>query len=397
MKLFVSLLTALFIFSTVSASEISPGEQIADIQQNEQYQIFNSVENLDDMRIAHAVGVENNNFYHSLEILDNEERTNAVIEIMFMDRVSDDINELAKRIEQKWNVGLFEEALMLNPILAPVSRWDEDVQISARDSVYVLAMDCKVSNGNIFALIGFTGDGTGSKYSMNVSTDGGVTWAETFVLGGFTYEMNDLDACVSDDHFWVIYTGGTAAQQNQTMWIMRFKISDGTSDTMPNGSISYNIFTDTDALTDVAISSNEDNNSNRLYVYAIINDGTIRKFWGHTDEVNWTEVTMSISDALQGLDATWNTSSPTNKHYIISYINNSDFVKICNGYNGDVLYSYSIGNTISDYTTSVGAWRDTILYAFNYYDTVHRTRYLVQYGDGGTWFWRYLVCWEYRS
>ncbi|RKX68438.1 hypothetical protein DRP43_05615 [candidate division TA06 bacterium] len=407
MKLFVTLLTALFIFSAISAAEIAPDEQIADIQQNEQYQISNSVEDLNDMRIAHAVGVENNSFYHSLEILDNEERMNAMIEIMFMTSVSDDIKELAKNIEQKWNVGLFEEALMLlanlnnsegvkgnacvgiswrNPILAPVSRWGEDVQISARDSVYVLAMDCKISNGNVFALLGFTGDGAGSKYSMNVSTDGGVTWAETYVLGGFTYEMNDLDACVSGDHFWVIYTGGGTTSQNQTMWIKRFKISDGTADTMPNGSSVYGIFTDTDVLKDVAISSNEDNLHNRVYVHAIINDGTIRKFWGYTDEVNWTEVTMSISDALQGLDATWNTSSPTSKYYIISYINNSDSVKICNGSNGDVLYSYSIGNTISAYTTSVGAWRDTVLCAFNYYGTVSRTRYLVQYGDGGSWY-----------
>jgi hypothetical protein len=225
------------------------------------------------MRIAHAVGVENKNFYHSLEILDNKERMNAMIEIMFMNRVSGDIKELAKRIEQKWNIGLFEEALVLfanlnnsegvkgnacigiswrNPIPAPVSRWDEDVQISSRDSVYVLAMDCKVSNGNIFALLGFTGDGTGSKFSINVSTDGGFTWTETFALSGYTYEMNDIDACISGNHFWVIYTGGGATSQNEMLWIVRFKISDGMLDTMPNGSSTYNIFTDTDALTDVA-------------------------------------------------------------------------------------------------------------------------------------------------
>jgi hypothetical protein len=95
---------------------------------------------------------------------------------------------------------------------------------------------------------------------------------------------------------------------------------------------------------------------------------------------------MSISDALQGLDATWNTSSPTSSYRIISYINNSNSVKICDGSNGDLLYSYSIGNTIPEYTTSVGAWRDTILCAFNYYSTIHRTRYLVQYFDGGSWF-----------
>jgi hypothetical protein len=95
---------------------------------------------------------------------------------------------------------------------------------------------------------------------------------------------------------------------------------------------------------------------------------------------------QSISDALQGLDATWNTSSPTSSYRIISYINNSDFVKICDGSNGNVLHSYSIVNTLNYYTTSVSGCRDTILCAFNYYGTVHRTRYLVQYSDGGTWY-----------
>jgi len=362
-----------------------------------------ATENLLDMKVALPTGVENQPFYYVLETLTLEERQNARIEIEFMMPVSKNVEMFAQEIEQLWNSGYFDEALALfaelneidgvkgntligiswrTPIPAPVSDWADDVLISARDSIFVLAMDHNNGNDNLYAIIGFTGDGMGSKQAMNFSDDGGATWAETFVLYGFTYVMNDIDGCFVGDHFYVAYTGGIASAPNSMAWLRCFKAADGEQDTFPNGNGSFNIFNTTE-ITDVEISSNHDQYNNRLYFSCIEAGGITHFFWNDPYTVTWTGQAMNITDALQGYDMNWNLYFTTYA-LVISYITDANQVQIY-GWDGTTftnLMTYGINSTYYYYTTSCGGHDDTLFCAFNYHNTYHLVRYLIQYGSG---------------
>ncbi len=408
MKVLIAVMICLLFFVALSASEVIPMDPNSPIPTSavKTYNTVN-VTDMSDMKVAVPVGVENNPFYYNLETLTEQERQNARINIEFMGPVSENAATFAMAIEQKWNNGYFDEALLLfsqlneiqgikgnallginwrNPIPAPYSDWGSDVQVSARDSVFVLAMDHHNSNNNLFAMLGFTGDGQGSKYTANISTDGGANWAETYALGGFTYVMNDLDVCCVANHFYVAYSGGGSASPNSMAWLKRFKAADGQPDTMPNGSSTYNIFNTTE-ITDLEISSNQDQYNNRLYFCCIENGGVTHFYWNIPSSVTWTGIAMNITDALQGLDMNWNLNYSTYA-LIISFINDANQVKI---YGADFstfdnLYTYGINSTYNYYTTSCGGHDDTLFCAFNYHNTYNLVQYLIQYG-GGSWYY----------
>ena len=408
MKVLFAFVTVFICVFALSASATTPIDQWSGTQVNNSYSNNPITENLLDMKVARAIGVENNPFYYSLETLTLEERKNAHIDIEFMLPVSKNIEMFASEIENKWNSGHFDEALALLaeldemegvegnaligiswriPIPAPNSDWGSDVQVSARDSVFVLAMDHHNGNDNIFAMLGFTGDGQGSKYTANISTDGGATWAETYALYGFSYVMNDLDACCVADHFYVAYTGGGPGSPSSMAFLKRFKAADGQADTMPNGSSTYNIFNTTE-ITDLEISSNQDQTNNRLYFCCIENGGVTHFYWNIPTTVTWTGIAMNITDALQGLDMNWNLNTST-YFLVISYINNANQVQIYGIKSGDIfdnLYTYGINSTYSYYTTSCGGHDDTLFCAFDYHDTYHLVQYVIQY-SGGTWYY----------
>jgi len=412
MKIFVTVFTVLGVVMTLNAADI-PLDPHSDIPLSSSNTHNPATENLLDMKVALPTGVENQPFYYVLETLTLEERQNAKIDIEFMLPVSKSIEMFANEIENKWNSEYFDEALTLlaeldemegvkgnaligiswrTPIPAPASDWGNDVQISARDSVFVLAMDHDNGSNNLFAMTGFTGDGMGSKYTANISTNGGATWTETYALSGFSYVMNDLDACCVANHFYVAYSGGASSSPNSMAWLKRFHIATGQPDTMPNGNSTFNIFNTTEIM-DIDISSNHEQFDNRLYFYCIDDAGTIHNFWNNPTSVNWTGIATNINDALQGLDTDWNLNY-TNHSSILSYINNADQVKIYgrDGTTWDLLTTYGIINTpFDDFTTAVGGYGDTLFCAFSYDGTYMQVRYLVQYGDGGSWLYGFLA------
>ncbi|MBA7602314.1 hypothetical protein ES703_09403 [subsurface metagenome] len=408
MKRLFAFVTVFICIFALSASAITPVDPWSSPQVTNSYSNNPITEDLSDMKVARAIGVENNPFYYILETLTFEERKNAHIDIEFMLPVSKSIEIFANEIENKWNSGYFDEALELfaelnemegvkgnaligiswrTPIPAPTSDWGIDVQISTRDSVFVLAMDHHNSNDNLFAVLGFTGDGMGSRLSINISTNGGATWSETYTLGGYAFVMNDLDGCCVGNNFYIAYTGGAPANPNAMAWLKCFKATNGQQDTFPNGSYSFKVLEVTE-ITDVEISSNHDQYNNRLYFSCIEAGGITHFFWNDLTTVTWTGLAMNITDALQGYDMNWNLYF-TNYALIISYINDANQVKIY-GWDGttfDNLYTYGINSTYYYYTTSCGGHDDTLFCAFNYYGTTyHLVQYLIQYG-GGSWYY----------
>ncbi len=256
-------------------------------------------------------------------------------------------------------------------------------------------MDRHIPTGNLFAVLGFTGDGMESRWTVNISTDGGANWAETYALGGFQYVMNDVDGAVGANNFYVAYTGGVTAAPNVMAWIKTFEASDGSADTFPDGSSSYKVFetTDPDTIMDVEFSTNQDEYNNRLYYLAIIKNGVIRFFWGYPDIINWTEITTGVTDALQGLDANWNYNS-SDYWLVFTYIDDADSLLMygIDWYDTwNRLIGYNVYGTYSYSTTSCDGWCDTLFCTFQYEGTNMEVRYLVRYGAGGGWYFGFLA------
>lgn len=351
-------------------------------------------------------------FWSVLEVLTPEERANAKIDIILDVTESSEAHNFAKHLEQLWNNHQYDEALskftelnkMINPMGATVGiSWREPilspelsdnpyVQIVNRDSIYVVAFDVDYSNGNYFCVLGLEGDrtGGGSRFSVNISTNGGTNWSETYCLGGFAYKMNDIGGEVSGRHFWVGYTGGNG---NRTLWLQRYKTTDGERDTFPNGSATYAAFVapTTDTIKELEIASNHTYVNNRVYLFCIMDSDSLRFFWGDTNGVSWSADHPPYANAKNGLDACWNEGyniSDSNV-FFISYVGTNDTVNIfrCDRtVTWDRYFRYYIGSCPEEAEkTTIGAYRDTLCCAFLYQGG--RVRYLIKYGSNPIWYY----------
>ncbi|MCK4421321.1 hypothetical protein KAW48_05935 [candidate division WOR-3 bacterium] len=263
--------------------------------------------------------------WKGLERMNQEERENSEISLILEKEASDQALQMAQRIENLWNSGEFEEALLLFPELEPLtdinemaignawrtpvpteyeSRWGDDVRIGNRDSVLVNVLDIHRATGNLFTILLLQGDGNTNRWDVYHSTDSGVTWSETYDWWA-NYQINSLSATVVTSHCYVAYLGNSS--QNSAR-IRRFKTTDGTVDNFPDGSSWIQVFTTTspDSIQEVAITSNQDFWNNRLYYLAITNQGSLIYYWDTQDAISWDEVLTGIGNADRGLDASCN-------------------------------------------------------------------------------------------
>jgi hypothetical protein len=349
-------------------------------------------------------------FWSVLEVLTFEERANAEIHIILDVTESSGAHDYAKYIELLWNNGQYDEALtkfselekMINPMGATVGiSWRKPipspelgdnpyVQIVDHDSIYVVAFDVDYSNGNYLCVLLLEGDrtGGGSRYSVNISTNGGTNWSETQCISGFSYKMNDIGGEVSGRHFWVGYTGGSG---NRTLWLTHYLTSTGEIDTFPNGNYSYAVYTapSTDTIKELEVASNQTYQSNRVYLSCIMTSNSVRFFWDDTSGISWTENHPTYENAMNGLDACWNEGySPTDSGIVfMSYVGFNDTVNILRNTGiWERYYRYYMGPCSEQAEkTTIGAYRDTVCCAFLLEGG--RVRYLIKYGSNPIWYY----------
>ncbi len=273
-----------------------------------------------------------------------ETKKNAEIELSLGNNASPAAQNMVNQIEDLWNRGDFESALSLFPqlerltdirelsigitwrkpiIVKEKNKWSNDVRIGTRDSIYVNVLDIHRASGNLFAILLYR-SGPNYYWSVNLSTNGGSTWAETFQFGA-AYRINDLSATVVDTHCFVAYTGGTGQTDAR---LRQFKVTNGLAENFSNGRPYINVFSVAgDSIKEVALTSNQDGLNNRLYYFAICYSGTLHFLWDDPQAVSWTDVDTYITDADRGLDASFNEGYE--RYYLIaSYINTSNQVKV---------------------------------------------------------------------
>jgi len=213
--------------------------------------------------------------WERLEAFGPDDKANAVIDLETGDGVAAPDAEAIKNAESLWNSGVFAQAIAEIRILeesgtdlAAGISWktpkavespdwmDSDVRIGARTNIGETDLDFDAQNGNQFAVLRYSGD-----WSVNISTDGGETWQETYTWGG---SVDDTSAAVVDDYLWVGYVFSSANDQGR---MRRFNVSNGLVD----GTYGYQtVFDKNVAIKEIAVVTNADGFDNRVYLYAIL-------------------------------------------------------------------------------------------------------------------------------
>jgi len=340
--------------------------------------------------------------WSTLERMELSERNNSLLEIEV--ESGNATTEIFKNITALWNTGKYADALDLFKTIdneklkkvsvginwkAPVQTndqadWETDVRIGNRDSIETVSLAFEKSTGNLFAVLLYQESGS-YFWSVNLSTDGGITWTETFTWFS-SLKIMSADAVIVGSY---CYVGYASATNNLTGRLRRFNTSDGTSASFPDGPTNLNVFTlaATDSVKQVVVSSNQNDFNNRLYYAAITNSDSIKIFWNDPTTVIYNEYLNTITDGNRGLDLSWNNVSTGlnyNYYLVISYLTSANAIKILGVDSNDsiqLLNTYGTGFCYEH--SSISAHNDTITSVFEY---GNHNRYLVSYNGGTNWF-----------
>jgi hypothetical protein len=340
--------------------------------------------------------------WHMLAVLTPTERANARIDVELPASASNEAWELSRVIAAAWNSGQFETALNLfeqlsqlvnpreisigcswrQPIPGPETDWGSDVRIGTRDSIYAVQLDIHRPSGNLLAVLSFQHSG-GWYWSMNLSTDGGSSWRETYVLSA-TWPLLPINAAVVGGDCYVAYT---STQTHTELRLRRCYTSDGTSHGFQGG-LSYvtiATYSGADSIKEIAMCSNQDSYNNRLYVFPLLYSGKIHFYWTDTAAVSWDSTPdPGITNGLHGIDATWNAGFDSSFVWF-SYVGTDTLVHI-RGYRANTWRQFITYRSDPDplhANTAISAWHDTVICAFLYPgSSATHIRYLVNYNGG---------------
>jgi hypothetical protein len=351
-------------------------------------------------------------FWDLLSHLTPEERGNACIDIELDRGQPEPVRALARRIERFWNNGQPESALARFPELAaalsPSSAavgvtWRrpipsppmgfDPVRISARDSCYLATFEVDQYDAkHFFSILALEGDGAGSRLSVNISTDLGRTWSETFILSGFSYRVNDASGRVMRDKFWVVHAGGSPTSRNHALWARKFRTDNGASDTFLNGSASFNFYNapTRDTVKEIEVISSQLFANGAIYLPVLMASDSLHYFnVGVTQDTAWHMTNLPFVNAREGLDGCWNDGrlSADTSFLFVSYVGTADSIHILRcklGGSWEQCRSAWCGPAGTfPRSTGIGCHRDTILCAYTY--NGRRVRYQLRRGRQASW------------
>ncbi len=326
-----------------------------------------------------------------LSSLDEAQRANAVIEFELPGGCDLATRLQADQVSSLWNEGRTAEALVALDRLEATGAslvvgiaWKvavpadapeiyNDVPIgNGRTGYEDAALGSSGASGNIFVLVQWT-DG----WSMNISTNRGVSFSETFYWG--SHAPADLD--VVGGHAWVGY-GYTGEAR-----MRRFHIADGSEDTVYGYETITSVSPNT--ISEVAVVSDAPDNNNRIYMFYIVPEtGVIDYWWDDLNGASFSLISTGISNAANGLDATWNPYSKLGEGYLwIMYLStiNQVHLYVRRGAGWDLEASQDF--TGLQRHTGVSAFADNVygVYSKNNGTGQYGVVYMTTPDAGGSW------------
>ncbi len=306
-----------------------------------------------------------------LKQLEPELRDNALIDLeLFGD--PDQVHLLqAANVEELWNAGSHREAVesldeleasgsifavglsWKRPIVVDTKMVYPDVRIGSRTDGADAALDFDAETGNIFAMIVWN-----VGWSMNISTDGGASWAETYYYSGY---QTIADMTVSGDFAWVGYSADADAYHSSRF--RRFDVATGLHDDV----YSFQIVADEapNTMVEIAVVGNAPDLDNRIYIaYLLDEDNSIHFWWAYIEGLSFHEISPAVTDAASSLDLCWNPATSSGYRRWISYLSTGGSVRIWrssgDAWNPEVSWTYT-GTTER---TAISAYADNVYCAF---------------------------------
>jgi len=268
-------------------------------------------------------------------------------------------------------------------------RWGNDVRIGNRDYIREAQLAVHKESGNLFAAILYVHAGLEDHLSLYHSTDGGRSWNETW--NETIVDIKSMSATVVGNHCYVAYQYIFMDTSNP-VHIQKFNAITGEHEKFSGGenwiSIFYTMLPI--EIEEIKLFSNQDSNSDRLYLFAISSEGDLRYFWDDWYAETWVEVTTGVDDANRGLDACLNEGADDYRSFV-SYIDETDSLHI-RGHGasswGELLSRQVDPNAE---VTAVSAYRDSVVCVFEDYNDSHRVCKKAWSNNGGLdWDWDYL-------
>ena len=331
-----------------------------------------------------------------LEVIDVSRRGTVTIDVELVETDED----AAVAVESCWKNADYEAAFDALRVLeregrvvgvgidwgvggAPVKDWTQDKRVGGtRTEGQDLNLDFHAASENLVSVIRWgTTTGT-SAWTVNLSTDYGETWSETYSFASSAGLVN-VAAAVVDDYLYVAYIPGNYSDEAR---LRRASAVTGAID----GGFGYTVVLDGGAVNveEVALAANADDFDNRIYYFTLMGDGTLHYLWDEaSDGKTFTEAPFPASaEGEFGLDATFIHNGDCGDFIAVSYSGVDASVHVWlrdeNTWSGFVVQ----GASGSYRRTSIGAYGSTILTAFEYpYASGTGVRYAVSYNCGGDW------------
>ncbi|GMU83969.1 MAG: hypothetical protein AMXMBFR47_38390 [Planctomycetota bacterium] len=332
--------------------------------------------------------------------LDAQLRANAEIELEFGRDATNADRTAGIEIATLWNSGQYERALeQLRSLeasgvpLAMGIAWREplppgglrvaDVRVGGtRAEAQTMNLDFDAQTGNLFTIVRWgTTTGT-SAWTMNTSSNGGLTWSETYAFPS-SAGLIDVDLAVVDDYVYVAYVAGNATSEAR---LRRCLVSTGAVDL----GFGFQVVFDAgaNAIEEVALVSNADDFDNRIYYAAIQSNDTLRYAWDvATDGTTFTDESPATSNPEFGLDATWGNHRTNCSELVYFSYSGSDGHAHVMGKADPTWTDWIIENGAGAFrTTAISAYEDAIICAFEYpYPDGTGIRYRISYDCGASW------------
>lgn len=331
-----------------------------------------------------------------LEAMPSEKRSNAAVSID-IDVATPHQSEEARAIADLWNDGYHEAAVgrlsalegqvdpdnielcigWREPVPGPAPEWGNDVLISEEDSVFAVSLARDHGSGNLFAVLSRM-NGSVRYLMLCFSDNGGASWSTTYNIAGSG--RCPTTAMVMGNYCYLAYG------RSSSLRLRRFYLSNGYSANLNNGSSYFDIIsTTTDTIKEVKLAELWSNNE--LCCGTLHVDGKVRMFWSYdSGGVTWQQFASPESTAKRGLDMYGN--YPYSSYLLfVSYLDKANRLRLLGLGSGAVWDTVATGTVDSNaYFTSVGAYRDTVLAAFeNRVSGVYRIQSVYSVNGGSSW------------
>jgi len=344
--------------------------------------------------------------WQKLDKMNSQDKTNAQIQLETNGALSAATVKKITDIENLWNSAQYTSAIDLlksleqgglkdlavgvcwkqPKLLSGPLDWGVDVQVETRGATQETCMDFHSSTGNMFAhTLRNTTTANNACWTINISTNGGATWSETYNWFS-SKNCIDTSASVVGDYLYIGYVSGSNTSDAH---LRRAFASDGSIDSSFGNKTVFDTGLD---IKEISLTSNAPNANNYIYYSAILNDYSIA-LYNVTSTGGTNKYTTGIGDAVSSLDSCWNTDYGSSNYLVFSYVNTSNRLMVA------MVGSYSSTNVMDlddcDGEASICAYDDHILVAFEFITSTPYTgraiKYWISYDGGATFLFGWVA------